>query len=161
MVPTRQLPAMPPIGQPESYYARQVHYADKINDPHLHEAFKVGQYITLGMDPRLDWGSKLKYFDHALRRHCTPPPLPDEDVWVYYRQLADLVREHAGEEALKLATKKDDEFAERLAGGEPREVIAEDAEPFFLKLMGLCREKPDHFGDEDWHQLRLIRDQWV
>ncbi len=161
MPQARQLPSMPPIGQPESYYARQVQFADKIGDPHLHEAFKVGQYISLGIDPKLKWESKLKYFDHALRRHCAPPPLPDEDVWLFYRQLADLVRLHCGYQALLLASQKDDEYAGRLANKESREKIAEEAEPFFQKLMGLGWEKPNHFSDEDWVQLKLIRDQWV
>jgi len=161
MPQARQLPPLPPIGQPESFYARQVQYADKVCDPHLHEAYKVGQYVTLAIDPNLKWESKLKYFDHALRRHCQPPPLPDEDVWLFYRQLQDLVRLHCGEQALKLASKMDDEYARRMGKGEPRERIAEDAEPFFQRLMGLGWDKPNHFNDDDWHQLKLIRDQWV
>jgi hypothetical protein len=161
MSQARQLPAMPPIGRPESFYAQQIQLADKIGDPHLHEAFKVGQYVTLAIDPTIPWPSKLKYFDHALRRHCVPPPLPDEDVWMFYRQLSDLVRFHCGEVALKLASAKDDEFARRLAGSEAREQIADGAEPFFDRLMGLGRDKPNHFTEDDWAQLKLIRDQWV
>jgi hypothetical protein len=161
MAQARQLPPMPPIGQPESFYARQVQFADKMADPHAHEAYKVGQYVTLATDPRLPWESKLKYFDHALRRHCIPPPLPDEDVWMFYRSLADLVRQYAGLEALKMASMRDDEFAQRAAAGERRENISEDAEEFFEKLMGLGMHKPSHFTDEDWNQLKLIRDQWV
>lgn len=161
MIKARQLPAMPVIGEPESFYAQQVKRADKINDPHLHEAFKVGQYITLGIDPRLKWESKVKYFEHALRRHCSPPPLPDEDVWLFYRQLADLVRTHAGAEALRLAGEKDDQFAMRQTRGEPREAIAEEAGAFFFQLMGNCHDRPPYFTEEDWRQLRLLRDQWV
>ncbi len=161
MPQTRQLPPMPPIGQPESFYAEQIHRADRMGDPHLHEAFKVGQYVTLGIDPRLPWEKKLKYFDHALRRHCTPPPLPDEEVWLFYRQLSDLVRHHAGHEALKLACEKDEWFADRLAKGEAREQIAEDAEPFFLRLMSTAKEKPNYFSEDDWAQLKLLRDQWI
>ena len=161
MPQTRQLPAMPRIGEPESYYAQQIQVADRMGDPHSHEAYKVGQYVTLGIDPRLSWERKLKYFDHALKRHCVPPPLPDEDVWLFYRQLADLVRTHAGEVALKLASAKDDQLAQRLANGESKETITEEAEPFFLQLVGLAKERPNHFSDEDWQQLKLIRDQWV
>jgi len=98
----RPLPEMPPIGRPESFYARQIQYADKVGDLHLHEASKVGQYVTLALDPSLIWAKRLKYFDHALRRHCTPPPLPDEDVWLFYRQLSNLVRQHAGEQAAEV-----------------------------------------------------------
>ena len=157
----RQLPSMPPIGQPESYYAQQVQLADKQNDRHAHEANKVGQYVTLAIDPRLAWESKLKYFEHALRRHCMPPPLPDEDVWMFYRKLADMVRQFAGLEALRLASMKDDEFAERVNGREDRENISEEAEPFFRKLLGFGLSRPDHFTEEDWVQLKLLRDQWI
>ena len=64
-------------------------------------------------------------------------------------------------EALRMASKKDDELALRLSKGEQREQIAEEAEPFFHQLMGLGRQKPGHFTEEDWRQLKLIRDQWV
>jgi hypothetical protein len=161
MPQTRQLPAMPRIGEPESFYAQQIQVADRMGDPHSHEAYKVGQYVTLGIDPRLSWDRKLKYFDHALKRHCVPPPLPDEDVWLFYRQLADLVRTHAGDEALKMASAKDDLFAHRLSKGESRDSIAEEAETFFVQLLGQARDRPNHFSDEDWQQLKLIRDQWV
>jgi len=161
MPQTRQLPPMPPIGQPESFYARQAQYADRVGDPHLHESFKVGQYISLGLDKSLPWEKKIKFFDHALRRHCTPPPLPDEDVWLFYRQLADLVRTHCGEEALRLASKMDDEFADRLSRGERESNVAADAESFFESLIGLNTTRPNHFTDEDWRQLKLLRDQWV
>ena len=118
----RPLPEMPPIGRPESFYARQIQIADQTGDLHLHEACKVGQYITLGLDPTLPWPKKLKYFDHAIRRHCNPPPLPDDDVWIFYRELSNLVRRMAGEVALKLALAKDDDFAKRAATGTHRAI---------------------------------------
>lgn len=161
MQQTRQLPEMPPIGKPESFYAQQAHRADRKGDPHQHEAFKVGQYVTLGLAADLSWDARCKYFTHALRRHCNPPPLPDEEVWMFYRSLADLVRHHAGREALRLAAIKDDEYAARAANGESRNRISDDAELFFLRVMGTSREKPDHFSEEDWQQLRMIRDQWL
>ena len=155
------LPEMPPIGRPESHYAKQIQLADKMGDLHLHEANKVGQYVTLALDPSLIWAKKLKYFDHALRRHCSPPPLPDEDVWVFYRQLSNLVRFHAGEAALKLASSKDDEFARRMASGHPKAPILAEARQFFYDLMTLGNDRPEHFTEEDWMQLKLIREQWV
>src|SRR5947207_48330 len=109
----RILPSLPEIGRPASYYANLVRAADKAGDIHAHEAGKVGQYITLALDPELPWGSKKRYFDHALRRHCVPPPIPDEPVWIFYRSLANLVRQHAGQEALRLASKEDDLYAMR------------------------------------------------
>ena len=157
----RPLPEMPAVGRPESHYARQIQLADKIGDLHLHEASKVGQYITLALDPSLIWAKKLKYFDHALRRHCCAPPLPDEDVWIFYRALSNLIRQHAGEQALRLALIKDDEYVQRASRGTPRGPIVAEARQFFYELMTLGHERPEHFTEEDWVQLKLIRDQWT
>lgn len=157
--PTRQFPPLPQIGLPESHYAKQVHLADRIGDRHGHEANKVGQYITLAMDPHLNWEEKLKYFRHALKRHCAPPPLPDDDVWMFYRSLADLVRQYAGLEALRLASVEDDLYAARINMGQTRDKIEEDAEQFFGRLVPAnC---PDWFNEDDYAQLKLIRDQWI
>jgi hypothetical protein len=155
------LPAIPPIGRPESFYARQVHLADKQGDVHAHEAFKVAQYVTLGVDPALPWAKKMRYFDHALRRHCHAPPLPAESVWIFYESLKDLVRTHCGEQALFLASAMDDSYAERVRAGEDREQVTSDAERFFAELLPRGHEKPDHFNAVDWAQLLLIRDQWI
>ena len=157
----KQLPPLPNIGHPESYYARQVHKADRAGDIHTHEANKCAQYITLGMDPHLRWSDKLRYFTHAIKRHCVPPPLPDDDVWMFYRSLADMVRTYAGQEALRIASTEDDLYAKRLAAGTHREQIEEEAENFFFSLMGRADVCPDHFHEDDWKQLKLIRDQWI
>lgn len=155
----RQLPPLPEIGHPESYYAKLVHRADSVGNKHAHEAYKVGQYITLAIDPHLTWEEKLKYFQHALKRHCVPPPLPDDDVWVFYRGLADLVRQHAGQEALRMASTEDDLYAARLTMGQTREHIEDEAEEFFGRLVP--SECPDWLNEEDYNQLKLIRDQWI
>src|SRR5688572_14174070 len=133
--PQYKLPDLPEIGYPETYYARQVHRSEKQGDSHSREAFKVGQYITLAMDPHLDWQQKLRYFTHALHRHCNPPPLPGEQIWLFYRQLAHLVRDYSGREALRLASEMDDGYAARLQIGVPREEIQADATVFFADLM--------------------------
>lgn len=159
--PTRQMPPMPEIGRPESYYAQLVRTADAQGQIHLREAAKVGQYITLALDPSLSWEDKLKFFRHALKRHCQPPPYPDDEVWMFYQQLADLVRQYCGAEALRLASIEDDLYAARLAMGQAREKIEDDAEQFFLKLMGRGDQCPEWFKEEDWAQLKLIRDQWI
>lgn len=159
--PEQQLPPIPEIGHPEAYYARAVHKADKRGDVHAREAAKVGQYITLANDPHLRWEKKLRYYAHAIRRHCNPPPLPDEQVWLFYRQLAHLVRDYAGQEALRLASREDDQYAMRLKMGGTRERIEADAEKFFRDLMGEGENCPEHFHDEDWHQLKLLRGQWM
>jgi hypothetical protein len=156
----RVFPSMPEIGRPETFYAKMVHRADKSGDNFAHEANKVGQYITLAMNPNLLWEQKLKYLSHALKRHCQPPPFPDDEVWMFYRQLADLVRQYAGQEALRLACTEDDLYAARLSMGQLRDKIAEDAEIFFGRLVS-GDQPPPWFNDEDYRQLKMIRDQWM
>jgi hypothetical protein len=156
----RVFPPMPEIGRPETYYAKMVHRADKAGDTFGHEAFKVGQYVTLAMDPKLTWEQKLRYLNHALKRHCQPPPFPDDDVWMFYKQLADLVRQHAGQEALRIASTEDDLYATRLGMGQLRDKIAEDAEMFFQNLVPF-EQCPEWFNEDDYRQLKMIRDQWI
>jgi hypothetical protein len=160
MTQPRQLPNLPEIGHPESHYARKVHEAERRGDIHMREAFKVGQYVTLAMDPGLTWEQKLKYFSHALRRHCNPPPVPDEQTWVFYRDLAELVRGHCGSEALRLAVMEDDLYDKRMKLGVSRERLEAEAEIFFARIIPHER-CPDYFDEEDWKQLKMIRDQWI
>ena len=155
------LPPMPEIGHPESYYAKLAKQAERQGDIHLHEASKCGQYITLALDPNIDWDTKRRYFRHALRRHCQPPAVSSEMVEMYYQRLVDLVMHHAGAEALRLASSEDDKYATRLGEGEPRRRIMEDAMEFFANLMGVDDSCPSHFKEEDWLQLRIIRNQWI
>jgi len=156
-------PDLPEIGQPESYYANLARRADMLGDFFAKEAAKVGQYTTLALSPKFDWPAKLRYFDHALRRHCQPPPLPDEDVWMFFQKLADMVRYHAGMEALRLACVQDDEFAAMEKRGVSRRTIEMKAKEFFDELMGrdLLAQRPEHFNADDWQQLKLVRAQWI
>lgn len=161
--PPLQLPTLPEIGHPESYYARLIHRADRDNSPHAREAAKVGQYITLAMDPHLEWEQKLRYFKHALRRHCQPPNFASDPVWLFYQSLGELVRRYAGQEALRIASAEDDRFAAatQLGGGATREDISQDAEAFFASLTGFGEDCPEHFNQDDWAQLKMIRNQWI
>ena len=154
------LPQMPQVGLPESEYAILIRDADASGNPFAHEAAKVGQYITLALDSHLDWDSKVRYFQHALNRHCKPPPVPDEPVWYFYTSLANLVRKYAGQEALRLSSAEDDLYATRLEMGSNREMIEAEAETFFSNLMGAGDKRPNWFSEEDWAQLKLLRDQW-
>jgi hypothetical protein len=155
------LPPLPQIGHPESYYARLAKQAEREGDIHAHEAAKVGQYITLALDPNIDWDAKRRYFRHAIKRHCAPPQVSSELVEMYYIRLTDLVMHHAGAEALRLASAEDDKYASRLSDGRSRRTIMEDAMEFFANLMGVDDSCPSHFKDEDWLQLRIIRNQWI
>jgi hypothetical protein len=156
-----EIPPLPEVGLAESYYAQRVKDADRKGKHHAREAYKVGQYITLGLNRRLEWEKKLRYFRHALRSHCQPPPLPSEKLWMFYGQLADLVRQHAGAEALRLASAEDDYWAGQLKSGVPQSQIAAQAELFFDKLLGLREERPDYLNEEDYQQLKILRSQWL
>ena len=158
---SRQLPPLPEIGHPESYYAKQVHRADRIGNPHAREAHKVAQHVTLGIDPRLEWEKKLRYFRHALRAHCTAPAVSRDEVWLFYAQLANLVRQHAGVEALRLASREDDRWARMVRLGAPRQTLQAEASTFFRRLLGDRDERPEYLNQEDWEQLRILRNQWV
>ena len=156
-----QLPPLPEIGHPESYYAKQVHAADRIGNVHAREANKVGQYVTLALDPRLDWDKKLRYFRHAIRGHCNPPPMARDKVWSFYADLANIVRRHAGVEALKIASREDDRWARQLKDGVPRPQIMTQAAMLFRQILGDKDQKPEHLNQEDYEQLRILRNQWL
>ena len=155
------LPPMPEIGHTEAYYARLAKMAEEQGWIHAKEAAKVGQYVTLALDPHLEWDAKRRYFRHALRRHCIPPAVAHDLVTGFYDRLAILVRENAGKEALRIASKQDDVYADRLRHGESREAILADARKFFSDLMGDEDRCPSYLAAEDWDQLKLIRNQWV
>ena len=159
--PPRPLPGMPEIGHPEAWYSKHVHEAEKDGDAHAREAYKVGQYISLGLDPHLKWEEKLKYFHHALKRHCSPPAGTDAAVARFYANLAILVRQYCGQEALRLASEQDDLYAARLGLGEEREHLEEEAEEFFALLVPAGEQTPAWFNEQDFSQLRMLRDQWI
>ena len=84
-----------------------------------------------------------------------------DPIWLFYAELANLVRRYCGNEALKLASREDDRYADMLRHGYDREKIENEAEMFFTHLMGNHQEHPIHFNEEDWMQLRMVRDQWI
>lgn len=157
---TTNLPRLPEMGRSEPYYASLARRAREQNDPHLRAAAKVGQYIAIANDPALTWPQKLEHYRHALQRHCAPPPWPDEQTWLFYSGLANLIRQHAGRVALRLASSEDDLFAARLAMGQVREKIEDDAETFFAMLIPSAG-CPEWFNEDDYETLKLIRNQWI
>ncbi len=161
------LPPMPKIGLDRHVYATRAKEAESHEDHHDHEAQKVGLYITLAIDPHATWKEKLKYFRHALEHHCKPPPFPEEDVWNFYAALKVMVKEQAGREAIRLGSAQDDFYAARTSMGQTRDEIADEAEEFFMELLRCgstfqpAEGCPDHFCEEDWMTLKMIRDQWI
>ncbi len=153
-------PPMPEIGKPDPYYQQAISDAEHAGDMHLRAGLKVARYVTLALSPKLPWEEKRRYFIHVVKHHCSPPLLDDATV-AYYAQLADLVRQHAGAEALRLASQEDDMYAARVALGQERSLIEDDAEAFFGRLLGTGDQCPEYFTEGDWAQLKLIRDQWI
>jgi hypothetical protein len=156
-----RLPALPTIGLDEHTYAHAARDAERDGDRHAKEAAKVGLYVTAAMDPHKPWQEKLRNFTHALNRHCHPPPLPDDRVWGFYGDLAHLVKEYCGAEALRLASKEDDFYAARLAMGQPRDAIENEAELFFDQLIGRGDHCPPYMLEDAYETIRMIRDQWI
>ena len=154
-------PKMPEIGHPESYYAKLAKTAEHANNKHAHAAAKVGQYVTLALDRSLDWDQKLRYFKHTISRHCHPPDFSNDSCWKFYHDLADVVRENCGREALRLALIEDEGWARREAIGQLREKILPDVEYFFVRMLGRDAHCPLWFSSEDWDQLILIKRQWI
>ena len=161
MATLQTYPKMPEIGHPESYYARLAKHADHLGDAHAHAAAKVGQYVTLALDRSLDWDQKLRYFKHTISRHCHPPDFSNDSCWKFYHDLADVVRQHCGEEALRVALIEDEGWAKREQIGQLRDKIVPDVEYFFQRLMGRDNHCPLWFSSEDWDQLMLIKHQWI
>jgi hypothetical protein len=152
---------LPVIGYPETYYAKHIQQADKAGDAHAHAAFKVGQYVTLALDHKINWDEKLRFVKHTLKHHCATPADGDDQMKEFYRRLCELVKRHAGQEALRLARAENDSYSLRVDTGTPREEIESEAEVFFTNLMGHTDTCPEWFTKETWAQLKMIRDKWI
>jgi hypothetical protein len=155
------LPPLPEIGHPETYYAKQVARADRHGMRHAHEAYKVGQYITLALGPRLTWEQKARYFRHAIRHHCNGPDLAPQPIMKFYSDLADLVRKYAGQEAIRMASREDDAWAAQLQRGVPRAQVKAEAARYFKALFGDDGRQPEYFTRDDWDQLWVLRKAWL
>jgi hypothetical protein len=154
------IPPLPEIGHPETYYAKQVSRADRLGMRHAHEAYKVGQYITLALGPRLTWEQKARYFSHALHAHCVGPDMAPNQILKFYGDLAEMVRKYAGQEAIRMASREDDAWAAQLQRGVPREDVKAEANRFFKLMLGDGDRQPNLFLREDWEQLRVLRNAW-
>jgi hypothetical protein len=151
---------MPVIGHPPAFYERHVAQAEAAGDKHAKAGHKVGQHVTAALDPKMPWSEKLKRFCHCLKHYCVAPPDADEAMASYYHKLADLVRRHAGHEALTLGRQHHQEYVKRVKAGETKDQIADDAETFFFDLLGHAH-CPDWCSREAWSQLTEWRDFWV
>ncbi|HWE93724.1 MAG TPA: hypothetical protein VG269_07085, partial [Tepidisphaeraceae bacterium] len=73
----------------------------------------------------------------------------------------DLVRRHAGAEAIHLASREDDAWAAQLQRGVPKAEVKAEAARFFKAMFGDDDRQPDYFNREDWEQLRVLRKNWL
>lgn len=155
-----QFHPMPVIGYPASFYDKHVKQAEAAGDRHAKAAHKVGQYVTAALDPQMSWDEKLRRYCHALERYCKPPENADEGLTSFYHKLGDVVRRHAGQEAMHSARQHHQEYLKRLKAGEPREAIEEDAEAYFFDLLGHA-QCPNWCSRDAWNQITEWRDYWV
>jgi len=151
---------LPVIGHAEAFYVKHVQQAEAAGDPHAKAAYKVGQHVTSALDPKMPWDQKLKRFNHVLGHYCVVPVDADSSLQMFYGKLGDLVRRHAGQEALHSARKHHEEYLRRLKAGEARDKIEEDAEVYFFDLCGHAG-CPAWCSKEAWGQITAWRDHWV
>ena len=158
----RGLPPMPKIGLEEDQYLKVAKRAEASGDDLLHEVAKVGQYVTLAVRrPDEKWKKKIKFFHHALKRHCQAPEHADEITKKWFKKLAAFVRHHAGLEALRIANEMNDCFNMRVEMGQSRDDIADDAEEFFESVCPYCDTCPPLYNEAEWVELKALRDEWV
>ena len=156
----RHFPPIPKLGEEEKIYGKRAHAAEKAGDVYGASANKVAQYLTLGLDPALDWSGKLRYLEHALKKHAAPKPPIDDEVFAFYRSLAELVKQHAGAEALKLVRQQDAQLQTRKdARKEPIFKLRSEAASFFRQFLP-AGERPDWFNDAAYAELIALWNKW-
>jgi hypothetical protein len=84
----------------------------------------------------------------------------DDRMSMFYCNLADHIRKFAGYEALRLCSRQDDIYAGRVRNGTPKSLLRSEARTFFQQIVP-GDKKPEWFLDEDWVQLKILRDQWI
>ena len=151
---------LPVIGHAEAFYLKHVKEAEAAGDRHARASHKVGQHVTAALDVKMSWEQKHKRFARALEHYCIIPGDAGPALHAFYTKLAELVRRHAGQEALRLARKQHEAYSQRVKAGESREAVEEDAEKFFFDLLGHAG-CPNWCTPEAWQQITAWRDHWV
>jgi hypothetical protein len=155
-----QFHPLPVIGYPEAYYAKHIKQADEVGNVIAHNAHKVGQYVTLGLEQKRSWEEKSKFFKHTLKHHCAAPADADPDTQAFYQKLRALVIRYGSQEARRLARQEADGYNMRLEMGVAREALVDEAEVFFPSLLG-HGDCPDFISPEVYKELQALRDRWV
>ena len=157
---SQQFHPLPVIGYPEAYYAKHIKQADQDGNIIAHNAHKVGQYVTLGLEQKRSWEEKAKFFRHTLKHHCAAPADADPDTQAFYKKLRDLVMRYGSQEARRLARQEHDGYNMRLEMGVAREALSEEAEVFFPSLLG-HGDCPEFMTPEVFKEIKAMRDRWV
>lgn len=157
---THQFHPLPVIGHPEAWYVKHIEIADASSDRLTRASFKVGQYVTLALDPKRSWEEKVKFFRHALKHHCTAAETADPETVGFCQKLKALVLRYASQEARRAAHQEHDGYSMRLDMGVGREALAEEAEVFFPNILGHgpC---PDYLTPEAFKEICTLRDRWI
>jgi hypothetical protein len=155
----RTFPPIPDLGREDTHYGKIAHKAEKQGDLYTRSVYKIAQYLTLGLDTKLAWPEKLKYFRHALEKHAKAVPPIDEDVWAFYQGLEKWVKDVCGAEAIRLCEVESEFLTARAEQNEVRFRIVSDAAGFFPQFVP--SECPDWFTPEDYEALRAIQLRWA
>lgn len=157
---THQFHPLPVIGHPETWYTKHIAQADAVGDHLAHCSFKVGQYVTLALEPKRSWEEKIKYFRHCLKHHCTPKPNAEPEAVAFCEKLKALVLRYASQEARRSAHQEHDAYCMRMDLGVPRDTLADEAEVFFPNILGhgAC---PDYLTPEAFKEICALRDRWI
>ena len=158
---SRHFHPLPVIGHPEAWYANHIQQAEAAGDTLARSSYKVGQYITLSLDPKRPWEEKAKYFKHVLKHYCTPTAECDPETRAFCEKLRGIVCRYASQEAHRLATREHHSYLMRLDMGVPRETLAEEAEVFFPVLLGHDSHCPEFLRPEVFNEIRTLRDKWI
>jgi hypothetical protein len=159
--PAGRFHPLPVIGHAPAFYQKHIEQAEATGDRHAKASHKVGQYVTEALSPKMSWDDKMKRYYHCLDKYCVAPPDADESLRSFYQKLGDMVRRHAGQEALAAARKRQEEFTRRAKANEDRAAIEEDAEKFFFDLLGHGHGCPNWCSKEAFNMIITWRDQWV
>ena len=157
---SRQFTPNPVIGHPESWYRQRIEQAEAAGDTLARCAHKVGQYVTLGLDPSKTWEEKEKFFRHCLKHHCTAADDSDEPSKAFRLKMRNLVRRYASQEARRLARQEHDSYSMRMEMGVPMETLADEADVFFPKLLG-HGSSHELLLPEAYEEISKMRNRWI
>lgn len=143
---------LPVVGHPDAFYVKQILAAESAGDVHAREAAKVGRYLTFAVDPGMSWEEKLRHFLHALKRHSIAPPGATPEVALFYQRLAELVRRHASQEAMRFVAHETE--PQRLRGQiDSPEALRDRAGELRHRLFGDAGECPRWMTSEAWERI--------